>query len=100
MSTKKPAQIEIPDITGDIGELFPSSEKPKHPMYSYNRPAYLFWQGFYAALRKKGASHKDAMQVLSSKAARHMLDGHGDEVEELGAKLANAGYETWMTYIK
>ncbi len=87
------------DISSRIGELFPSSDKPEYPMYSYNRPAYNFWQGFYHGLRKKGMTHKKAIAVLQSKAARHMLDGHADEVQALGEKLATQGFDNWKTYI-
>lgn len=90
----------VEDITSSIGELFPSSEPVKYTMYSYSRPAYLFWQGFYAGLRKNGATHKQAIAVLQSKAARHMLDGEGDTLSELGEPMANKGYANWMTYIK
>ena len=92
-------KYEHTDITGEIGELFPSSDKPKYTMYSYSRPAYNFWQGFYDGLRKKGMTHEDAIAVLQSKAARHMLDGHADEVRTLGEKLAKGGFDNWKTYI-
>lgn len=92
-------RYEQTDITSDIGPLYPSSDSPKNPMYSYSRPAYTFWQGFYDGLRKKGMTHEKAMEVLQSKAARHMLDGHDDEIKTLGEKLATEGFDSWKDYI-
>jgi len=88
------------DITADIGELYASGQPVKHTMYSYSRPAYTFWQGFYDGLRKKGMNHDDAIRVLQSKAARHMLDGHSDELTKLGEKLATQGFDNWKSYIE
>ena len=34
------------DITGKIGPLFLDKQLSEWPMYSYNRPAYLLWNGF------------------------------------------------------
>ena len=57
-------------------------------MYSYSRPAYLFWQGVYDYLISQGLTHEKAIDVLQHKDTRWMLDHHGDEVKELGRKMA------------
>jgi len=74
------------DITGKIGDLFPS-EKPEWPMYSYSRPAYLFWQGVADEMFANGATPDQVREFLSSKTVRHMLDAHGDEARNLGREF-------------
>lgn len=76
----------IPDITGDIGPLFTGPVKV--PMYSFSRPAWLFWQGLYEGLREEGYSHERAIEMLQSKKVRHMLDGEGKRLERLGKNMA------------
>lgn len=76
---------DIPDITGDIGPLYVEC---KVPMYSFARPSTLLWQGVYAGLREKGLTHRQAVDVLQSKAVRHMLDSKGTTIERLGKRLA------------
>lgn len=76
------------DITGDIGNLYANSS-PSVPMYSFSRPAYLFWQGVYAQMIDKGYTHDAAIEFLQSKNARWMLDGFGQELITLGSKMFN-----------
>ena len=88
MSTKK-RTVEIRDITGEVGPLFgPVNQEPSIPMYSYERPAYNFWQGFYAGLIKRGLTHEQAAEELRSKGPRWLFDMRGDEVQALGEAMA------------
>lgn len=65
----------------------------KWPMYSFDRPAYLFWNGVANYLRNAGYSDKEIREELQSKSVRWMLD-HGPiyagDVEELGYNAASA----------
>lgn len=63
------------DITGDIGNLYAPSTGCVVPMYSFERPAFQFWQGVFDGLIDKGLSEAEAFEWLQSKDARHMLDG-------------------------
>lgn len=76
------------DISGDICDLYPNTGSC--PMYSFSRPAYVFWQGFYDALIGRGIPHEDVMKILQSKGVRHMLDGREEEIEELGRKMGES----------
>ena len=78
----------IQDISGDIGPLYKDEEQSKNSMFSYNRPAYNFWQGFYDGLRKKGLTHEQAMEELMSKGVRHMLDANDGRLQKLGRAMA------------
>ena len=79
------------DITGDIGDLYPVIA-PKYPMFSYSRPAWLFWQGVYNTLTKKGKTHEEAIEILQHSLVRYALDDIQDEIvksgERFGEKLA------------
>jgi len=57
-----------------------------HPMYSYNRPADMFWQGVYEELRVSGRTHEQCLEILQSKEMRIMLD-HTPELRELGHQV-------------
>jgi len=43
----------LQDITADIGPLYPNAETTI-PMYSFDRPATILWQGVYDAMRADG----------------------------------------------
>lgn len=86
---------KYPDITVDIGDLYLSKERAKHPMYSYSRPAYNFWQGAYEGMRKAGKTHDEAMKILQSKAARWMLDKEDNKLRNLGRRMAKVLIELW-----
>lgn len=73
------------DITGDIGDL--DSDRAV-TMYSYERPAYNFWQGFYEVLVEGGMSHVTAMRELTHSSIRHFLDNNDDAIRDLGRTLA------------
>lgn len=76
------------DITCDIGPIFPSSEKPAQPMYSYDRPAYNFWQGFAEGLAKRGLTEEQIFNEMRSKGTRWMLDEHDNKLKSLGRRMA------------
>lgn len=86
-SKSKTSKISPQDITGMIGDLYPK-ENPEYAMYSYSRPAYLFWQGFYEGLLARGFTHKKAIEEMQSKGPRWMFDGDSESVKQLGFKMA------------
>lgn len=75
------------DITADIGPLYRSGWDPKIPMYSYERPAYIFWQAVFEGLQEGGMTEEQAIDWLQSKNPRWVLDG------SLGAILQDLGRE-------
>lgn len=81
----------IRDISEDIGPFstgFYSEANCKYPMYSFNRPVYSFWQGFYEGLRKRGLTHQQSIHEMQSKGVRLMLDDHSDMLQNLGREMA------------
>ena len=83
------------DITGKIGNMF-QGEQPEWPMYSFNRPAYAFWQGVATELQEQGYSQKQIQGVLQSKHMRWLFDGQANEqLELLGRTIAKAEHTTW-----
>ena len=76
------------DYTGRICPLFPSQIDSEWPMYSYERPAYTFWNGFANGLKKQGFTDKEIGEWLMSKQARWMLDGKEHELSDLGFELS------------
>ena len=84
----KAIDIEDIDITGNVGPLFPPSTPSDWPMYSFNRPAYTFWNGFAKGLAKRGLSIDEIKVELQSKGVRLMLDVHSDKLEAVGEDLA------------
>lgn len=78
------------DIGCDIGPLFGlvCGDKPKYPMYSYERPTWLFWQGFYNKLLASGYTHVSAIELMQNSSVRHGLDQFEDEIKEIGEKFA------------
>lgn len=76
------------DITGEVCGFHPPSGTV--PMYSFDRPAYNFWQGAFCALIEFGMSEKQAFDWLQSKSPRWMLDNHADEVQALGHDMVAA----------
>lgn len=75
------------DITADIGPLYRDGWDPKIPMYSYERPAYIFWQAVFEGLVEAGKTEEQAIDWLQSKNPRWVLDG------SLGALLSQIGLE-------
>ena len=74
----------LQDITAAIGPLYPNAETTI-PMYSFDRPATILWQGVYDAMRADGCTHEQAVEWLQSKGPRRMLDGNlGEQLQELG----------------
>ena len=78
------------DITGKIGDLFPS-DKPEWPMYSYSRPSYLLWNAIANGLHDRGWTEKRIKDWLQSKSPRWALDRDlGSAIEELGRKFSSS----------
>lgn len=74
------------DYTASFKPLYgiPAGENAT-PMYSYERPAYIFWSAFMNGLQAGGLSERQAKDWLTSKKARWMLDG---DMSEMLEKLA------------
>ena len=67
------------------------AEKPgAWPMYSYERPAWIFWTGFANALLRRGFTMERIKAELQSKGTRWLLDATGDRLEKLGAELGES----------
>lgn len=81
--------IDDIDITMEIGQLYQNDECT-HPMYSFDRPAYLFWNGVAKGLIEKGLTKEEALEWLQSKLARWEMDGRGHEIEEMGKEVGLA----------
>lgn len=74
------------DYTALIGPL--NSDK-EWPMYSYERPAYMFWNAIANTLRTRGWSDEEIKEWLQSKEPRWMLDGElGETIEAVAAIVA------------
>lgn len=58
------------------------------PMYSFTRPASLFWNAFANHLRRCGMKDGEIKRVLQSKHTRWLLDDEGAFLEEVGRYLA------------
>lgn len=77
------------DCTGLIGDLYPSTEKPEWPMYSYSRPAYVLWNAIAGELNRLGWTDDEIREWLQSKHPRWALDGSlGDKLRDLGIEYA------------
>lgn len=71
------------DITDKIGTLQSDVE---WPMYSYDRPSYIFWNGVAKGLVKQGATMAEIKWWLQSKNSRWLLDRMSDKIEDMGLK--------------
>jgi hypothetical protein len=76
------------DFTGKFAPL-DSKDPESWPMYSFERPAFCFWNGVANELKRRLMSEKAIKEFLQSKDTRWMLDQHGECLEELGAELVN-----------
>jgi hypothetical protein len=74
------------DYTGKMGPL---SSGKEWPMYSFERPAYLFWNAFANQLAREGFSERQIQTALQGRDVRHMLDTDQDAIEEVGRTLAS-----------
>ena len=78
---------EREDYTGRMGDLFTSQER-EWPMYSYSRPASIFWNAVANAMRDAGKSDKQIQEFLQSRDPRYLLDGSwGEGLEKMGYML-------------
>jgi putative NIF3 family GTP cyclohydrolase 1 type 2 len=79
------------DVTARIGPLLPIPDRADWPMYSYHRPADIFWQGVADRLQAAGWREARIRDWLQSKAPRLCLDGTwGERLAALGAELIAA----------
>jgi len=67
-----------------------TSEIVDSKMYSFDRAAYTFWNGFANALLKEGYTESQALTILGSTYIRHYLDQTDDRIEKLGVKMGKA----------
>lgn len=75
------------DITGDIGPAF--EMKCTVPMFSYSRPSAMLWQAIYEEFIRRGATHKEVIEWLQSKAPRWALDDDlGTAIRAIGSAWA------------
>ena len=82
-------RIENMDITGKIGPLYPQKGQDiEWPMYSFDRAAYLFWNGFAKGLAERGLSQNQIKNELQSKGVRWLMDQQEGRLEELGRLMA------------
>lgn len=83
------AKGEPYDCTGLIGPLFQSKEKCEWPMYSFDRPASIFWNAVAGGLNKRGWTDEQIKTWLQSKNPRWALDGDlSEKIEALGEEFA------------
>ena len=75
------------DYTGRVGPLDPL-HGVDWPMYSFDRPAFCFWNGFANGLRRDGWTEDQIKNTLQSKDVRWMLDGYDQEIDDFGEKFA------------
>lgn len=69
-------------------ELLSEDEKP-FTMYSYERPARLFWFYLSKELLSRGLTDEQVVKWLASKSTKHLLDSHEDKFEELVKEMLN-----------
>lgn len=67
-------------IVGDLG------------MYSYDRPAWTYWNAFANQLVMEGYTKEQALEILKSKHMRWMLDVEGEDKIERAAERACVAY--------
>src|SRR2546426_813450 len=72
------AQVETLDLTKEIADS---------GMYSYDRPAYTFWNGAAQALAAAGYENDTVIHILKSKVTRWMLDAGDEKVVKLGRAM-------------
>lgn len=80
------------DYTGRLGQLGHADPLTGQPhaweMYSFNRAAYLFWNGFANHLRTLDMDDEQIKSILQSKHTRWLLDAEGDYLEGVGKYMA------------
>jgi len=91
----KPITAHTRDFTCAFHQMFPLEPMPDStPMYSFERPARIFWSAFVNGLMAGGMSEKDARDWLTSRAARHSLD------QDLGDALADMAFSAAKSIAK
>ena len=81
------------DYTGNIGPSprmaeYRESNPVPWPMYSFETPAFCFWNGVANGFRRAGWTEDEIQGWLQSKLARWEMDGNDHEIEELGERFA------------
>ena len=74
------------DYTDKMGPLDSDRE---WPMYSYERPACIFWNAFANQLQREGFSEEQIKEALQGRVVRHMLDYNGNDIENVARELAS-----------
>jgi hypothetical protein len=78
------------DITGDIGERYPSPPA-RIPMFSYSRPAWILWQSVFDGMIQAGKTEDEAFAWLQSKNPRLLLDAElGDRLRLIGLEIGKS----------
>ena len=80
----------IPDITGRMCDLYTVIERDHSQaivMYSFSRPACIFWQAAFERLITRGMSEQHAIDWLTSNKARWMLDKYDECIKTLARAL-------------
>ena len=57
-------------------------------MYSWDRPAYMFWNGFGQYLREQGLSDQKIVDIMRHSTIRHALDNWDEHIVNLGRVFA------------
>jgi len=88
----KPITAHTRDFSLAFHQMFRLEPMPDStPMYSYERPASMFWSAFMNGLMAGGFSEQEARDWLTSKSARYALDGDlGDAISDMAFAAAKA----------
>ena len=79
---------EWKDYSAHFCQLFDEKDG-RIPMYSYDRPSSMIWNGMMNGLMSNGYSEAAAIEWLRSKAARWALDGDfGDALVKMAFDFA------------
>ena len=95
-------KLQASDIVSNAYQMFTGNPNSyaddPFPMYSYEKPARLFWEGFVSKLIEDGATKDQIEWLLRSKHMRWMFDADEDRVVELGALMAEGYMEVIKDY--
>ena len=76
---------EETDYTGKMGPL---DSGRKWEMYSYTRPAWVFWNAFANGLKNRGFTDEQIKAALTGKGVRWMLDKDLEMIEDVAHTMA------------
>ena len=83
---------EFEDFTGRMGQLG-REIKGEWPMYSYERPAWNYWNGVANYLKSVGCTDAEIGEILRHKYMRWMLDHDDHAIQSLGFETASQFFE-------